>query len=81
MSTAPSEIDIDHFVDQLSNCLSSMNFGSIFLNVLIAGFLFYWIFHVVALFYFGFNASFSLIPSLYSLPLLLVVSYYWFVNL
>ena len=49
MSTAPSEIDIDHFVDQLSDCLSSMNFGSIFLNVLIAGFLFYWIFHVVAL--------------------------------
>lgn len=41
MSTAPSEIDIDHFVDQLSDCLSSMNFGSIFLNALIAGFLVY----------------------------------------
>ena len=76
MSTAPSEIDIDHFVDQLSDCLSSMNFGSIFLNALIAGFLFYLRFHIVALLDFGFNDSFSLVPSLYPLPLFFVVSCY-----
>lgn len=77
MTDYPSEEDIDHFVNHLSERLSKVNFGSHFLTFVIVGrYLLLLFYCIVLLIFFGYHGQFSLIPSLYPIPFVLVFMYY-----